>query len=576
MGSSKTNSQLVYLPHSAWDDEEDLLDYFNSILQDMEDLGHRMLSTTYVLGKSDAIVSPYKTEELVRAASMLMHMSEDFYKGIKEAEAPEGIKDNKNEEEEEAKMMRSNGFLSVYHDYLECPDEYVKEKEEEEKRRKQEEEREKKEKEEREKKEKEEEHKRKEEKEKALEEKKKKDEEDRKRRKEEWMKMTAQDKHKYKEDEKKRNMEKRKERKEKEDEERRNQAEERRNQAEEWKRAFDYEEEMESTMEYLKNRMVIEQDFFDGCRRMWEHARGSEIGRCGAFEDKTLLSPMFFTHYTPCTIPSSAAVTGSTLQIYSFRILELKGNLNWPLYVYGLIAARDTVDRNRNILFNRSMFKCQLLTQNDPFLRLSGPSRAIVALDPVDFEVELKLHDGVGWDSQDRPLMNVSNRYDGTDRTILFHSCWCTAELSLQRLATTVQATIVGVRVVEGGWPFKYGGRIACSQSAAEVIESTSMEVVLLDCHGEGMPVGPNGYLQLSRNVVSVELQGELKVVIQAYMESGRIDDHEGHLYFPPKHCQTSTLECFISDFKMEITVAWSRLVRDRMDVLIEGHIGKE
>lgn len=284
MGSSKTNSQRVYLPHSAWDDEGELVDYFNSILQDMEDLGHRMLSTTYILGKSGATISSYKTDELVRAASMLTHMSEDFYNGIKEAEAPEGIKDNKNEEEEAAKMMRSNGFLSVYQDYLECPDEYVKEKEEEEKKKKDEEEREKKEKEEREKKEKEEEHKRKEEKEKALEEKKKKDEEDRKRRKEEWMKKTAQEKQKYKEDEKKRNMEKRKERKEKEDEDRRH---EWRKKEEEWKKAFDYEEEMKSTMEYLKNRMVIEQDFFHGCRRMWEHARGTEIGRCGAFEDKS-------------------------------------------------------------------------------------------------------------------------------------------------------------------------------------------------------------------------------------------------------------------------------------------------
>lgn len=148
----------------------------------MEDLGHRMLSTTYVLGKSGATVSSYKTDELVRAASMLTHMSEDFYKDIT---AAEGIKNNKIEEED-SKMMRSNGFLSVYLDYLECPEEYVKEKEEEEKKKKEEEEREKK--------EKEEEQKRKEEKEKALEEKKKKDEEDRKRRKEEWMKKTAEDK----------------------------------------------------------------------------------------------------------------------------------------------------------------------------------------------------------------------------------------------------------------------------------------------------------------------------------------------------------------------------------------------
>lgn len=80
-------------------------------------------------------------------------------------------------------------------------------------------------------------------------------------------------------------MEKRNERKEKEDEERRNKAEGWRNRHEEWKKAFHYEQEMKSTMEYLKNRMVIEQGFFYGYRDMWEHDRGSEIGRCGALED---------------------------------------------------------------------------------------------------------------------------------------------------------------------------------------------------------------------------------------------------------------------------------------------------
>ena len=73
-----------------------------------------------------------------------------------------------------------------------------------------------------------------------------------------------------------------------------------------------------------------------------------------------ILSPMQFTHHTPGSIPSPAAITGSTLQIYSIKIKSIKG-LNWPLRVYGEVAARDTVDRNRNILFSRSRFDYQEL-----------------------------------------------------------------------------------------------------------------------------------------------------------------------------------------------------------------------
>jgi hypothetical protein len=75
---------------------------------------------------------------------------------------------------------------------------------------------------------------------------------------------------------------------------------------------------------------------------------------------------MYYTHWTPERIPFmiGIATTGSSLQIYSFKI-QMKGeNLNWPLYVYGVVAARDKVDRNRNLLFYRPRHDCQILTED--------------------------------------------------------------------------------------------------------------------------------------------------------------------------------------------------------------------
>ena len=51
-------------------------------------------------------------------------------------------------------------------------------------------------------------------------------------------------------------------------------------------------------------------------------------------------------------------------------------------------------------------------------------------------------------------------------RTILFSNCLCKTELCLERVATSVQATIFGVCVVEEKdelWPCPYGAR-GCSK----------------------------------------------------------------------------------------------------------------
>jgi hypothetical protein len=41
----------------------------------------------------------------------------------------------------------------------------------------------------------------------------------------------------------------------------------------------------------------------------------------------------------------------------------LRGGLQWPLHVFGMVAIRDCADQKRNIIFDRSRDNCQILTQ---------------------------------------------------------------------------------------------------------------------------------------------------------------------------------------------------------------------
>ncbi|CAM0907383.1 unnamed protein product [Alopecurus aequalis] len=111
--------------------------------------------------------------------------------------------------------------------------------------------------------------------------------------------------------------------------------------------------------------------FYKRHRDGWQSTWGSGSPKCGLFHDATTLSSMQFTRCTPRVFPFSAT-TSPALQVYSVEIAELNENLKWPLYVYGVVAARDTVDRNRNLLFCRSRANCQKVSQDNlSYLKLN-------------------------------------------------------------------------------------------------------------------------------------------------------------------------------------------------------------
>ncbi|KAF7019930.1 unnamed protein product [Triticum aestivum] len=307
----------------------------------------------------------------------------------------------------------------------------------------------------------------------------------------------------------------------------------------------------------------------------------------------TVVSPMHFTHYTPRQVPLDLTSNKITLQIFSFKIANIDLDLQWPLLewplkVYGLVAARDNVDRRRNILFLRERENFQEITQEKPFLCLTGPSRAILAEDPVSFEVQLKLKGPS--ESEDTVLITKRWQHshyhaDNDLYTLTLENLLCTTELSLQQLyRESVQATLlrVGGFVKGSTTPFIHGGRLACSSPHHGGQGSAPpTQVVLLDsryCDGGKLPIGEDGYLDLSRHVVSVELrtvgddpeelEETLNVFIEAYSDSPPKVSAKADFLVKPQYCGISEHECVLHGSTVKITIAWSPILRTNKVIL--------
>ncbi|KAK1643490.1 hypothetical protein QYE76_061295 [Lolium multiflorum] len=315
--------------------QEQLGRYFDSVLQDTEDLSHRMLSAAYLVVRPDgaaAALSSYVADELASSTSGLMDACKDLYK------------DTQDNEQAEEEVQEKDAFLDLYHEFLRRPMDYQNElalvvtKEE-------------------------------------VEDHEKEVQKERKR----VRKVNKENAAKFKQwEQKQKEMEKHDKKRlkalEKLEKQRQKAREkllkeyplldhdEDEDEDEDEDQGLDLDQDQEKekdnldpdSMGYLKKGMEINQKFFADGRDSFTW--GSKSTRCGDFRDISTLSPMHFTHYTMDTITSSCGVTGSTLQIYSIEILELKKGLKWPLKLYGVVTARDTVDRNRNILFSRVLY----------------------------------------------------------------------------------------------------------------------------------------------------------------------------------------------------------------------------
>ncbi|KAF2922849.1 uncharacterized protein [Oryza sativa Japonica Group] len=271
------------------------------------------------------------------------------------------------------------------------------------------------------------------------------------------------------------------------------------------------------------------------------------------FEDITDIPPMRHTD-DPGAIYAKCY---DAVQVYSVEVKQIKCGLRWPIEVFGHVAVRDSVDRKRNLVFNRGRDDCQTLTAEDSSLVLTGPSRYVLAMDNPDFEVELKVK-GIA-ETEDKVLSSHAFTFnciydDGSSvKRRVASNKRSTVQITFALIPETVEATFE-VKVVDGSLDPSLRPHFFASTH-----HHPSTECVLLDPREGAMVISDNNSVKLTRSVVSVEVLGGLKLTAEALDDEKAVVPRTTIIFEPQRDGRVYgflDLNCC----KMVVKVSWSRL----------------
>lgn len=192
-------------------------------------------------------------------------------------------------------------------------------------------------------------------------------------------------------------------------------------------------------------------------------------------------------------------------------------------------------------------------------MRLTGPSRAIVMVNPVVVEVDLKVK-GRGPPSEDKVLSEHAFVHNHSGHRIkpgflhrqLESTEDSTMEFVFAHLQSAVEATITA-RVVEGSPDF----RARFTARTAGIDE----DVLLLDSQDGKVVVDDGGFVVLRRRVVCVQGTGKLILRMEASTDHGGDDTAvvKEEIFCARKTSRSQS--CFMLGFcKLSIIIAWSLL----------------
>ncbi len=206
----------------------------------------------------------------------------------------------------------------------------------------------------------------------------------------------------------------------------------------------------------------------------------------------------------------------------------------------------------------------------DSSLTLTGPSRAVVLINPVMFEVDLKVitHNNGGLPSSeseedDKVLSYNAFFYDGVAhmnntgfaRRSVESTEHSTMEFVFAHLIFAVEATIA-VRVIEGSTDFRarLTARTAGIDEDVVLLDSGDGKVAVVNDDDDSGPL-----VVLQRRVVVVEEKGSLILGVEA-AEIGSEEIVTRQVDIRPRHALRSRCGFNLGFCRMSVMIAWSVL----------------
>lgn len=196
----------------------------------------------------------------------------------------------------------------------------------------------------------------------------------------------------------------------------------------------------------------------------------------------------------------------------------------------------------------------------DSLFQLTGPSRAVLMLDPLEFEIDLKVKGKE--ESEDTALCckyfgynNLAYKGDASYAiTEVVSSEHSAIEVRFAHVTCSLEATI-SIRMTAGSGIF-------CAGLTART-ESIGEEAVLLDTRGREVSVADDGKVDLQRSVVVVEEQGKLILGFEAAQlgEDGQSSITAAReITFRARCALRSDGYFVIGETRLHVLVAWSLL----------------
>ncbi|XP_006659801.1 uncharacterized protein LOC102706676 isoform X2 [Oryza brachyantha] len=242
-----------------------------------------------------------------------------------------------------------------------------------------------------------------------------------------------------------------------------------------------------------------------------------------------------------------------SVNVIAIKVAE--SDVGYPISIFGTVLARDEYDFRCVYLFRRDRNNPQIITSPDDTLTLTGPNRALGALDRMYFEFHLKIRDDGGVDKDFCKGLREHNAicYTRKPMTLSLESCLSTVDLVYSPVSFAVEASVaVNIKGI--------ASKLFTGKVTAWTTGDDENKIILYDSEAEGTNkvLGAGGSVDLTRRFVAVRLDDAL--VLNVSVSEG---DHKAETF--DLVLGHNDEECIREQgpYELQVKVVWTAALKD-------------